>query len=179
MTRKSLGPRVRDGSKTEARARDEEEALRQLSKEITALESQKQTVSRLMLQLLSGYENVMRKVKASGDRTLATETATNLRNLASVYKALQSMRLLEHSEEDVLDQYLAGLHEAASNIEMAQRKVETILRKVSKQQQVLGEAQRRVVGMKRLQVEEASFFDSPDRREVARRKREIERRRRQ
>lgn len=179
MIRRSAGPRVKDRPKTDARKRDEADALQQLAKDITTLENQKQTVARLMLQLLSGYEDVLRKVKASGDRTIATETATNLRNLAAVYKTLQAMRLLEKNEEQVLDEYLAGLHEAANNIEMAQRKVDVVLRKAAQQRQMLGEMQRRLASMKRLEVEEASFFDSPDRREVTRRKREVERRRRQ
>lgn len=176
MRKQGVGPKsARQARIREAEAREQEAHLRELGSDLQTLESQKQTVGRLMLEMLSGYESVLRRVRTSGDRTLAHETAGNLKTLGSIYQALGQMSLVSAQEREFLTDYIAGLHEAANNLAVGQQKVDRLLKRATQQQKQLAQMQQRLASMGRLQVEESSFFDAPDKREAIRRRRDVDR----
>lgn len=173
---KAFGPRKRRESTQEAPAPGtQEEALFTLAKDIEKLESQRQRLSSMLLVVLQGYEDVLRRVKASGDREVAVKTATHLRSLAGVYSALKSLGFLGAEERELVQDYVMSLREAASSLELGQRRVAQIHQKVSQQQRVLGQIHQRMAKLTGLKLDPTSFFDNPDKREVVRRKRAVER----
>ena len=128
-----------------------------------------------MLEMLTGYESVMRRVKASGDRTLAEGTASNLKVLAGIYQNLGQIGVLSHQEQELLQDYVMGLHEAANNLAVGQQRVDRLVRRAAQQQKALAQMQARLASMGKLKVDESSFFDAPGKRTAIRRRRDIDR----
>lgn len=154
---------------------DQKKAIEALVRDLKTLEENRTTISRVLLHTLEGYESILRRVKTSGDRTLANGTVDHLKTLAGIYKVLQRMGVFSPSEETFFKEYTQGLQEATNTLAVAQLKVAGLLRRAAKQQKVLAVAKSKLDELGKLEVEESSFFDSPDKRTALRRSRELDR----
>lgn len=154
---------------------DQRAAIESLTRDLKTLESNRSTISRLILETLGGYESVLKRVKTAGDRTLANGAAEHLKTLAGIYRVLQKMGVFSSSEETFFKEYTQGLQEATNTLAVAQLKVAGLLRRTAKQQKILAVVKSRMDSLGKLEVDESSFFDSPDKRTAVRRARELDR----
>jgi len=154
-------------------------AIEEIKKDIKTLENRRQLVAQMVQSMLGDYENLLRRVRSSGDQDITAMAAAHLRDMAATFNTLREAKLFSATEEKFVADFVEGMREASRTISYGKQMFEKILRRTREQQKVLGRAYQKISSLRPLQIEEASFFDNPDRREAVRRRRTADRKRHQ